>query len=72
MCWQCLASFQTGSMSLPEEYLVTQTKELIVSAGSAAEARKKAEDVFYVRPGFDKTLHRSIRVTGIKVEKRRD
>lgn len=53
------------------EYLVTQTRELIIEADSAAEAREKAETVFYVRPGFDRTLFKSIRVTGIRTEKRR-
>jgi hypothetical protein len=53
------------------EYIVTQTRVLVVEANSAAEARSKAESVFYVRPGFDRNLRREIRETSFLVEKRR-
>lgn len=54
------------------EYLATQTRELIVEAENATEARKIAEDVYHVRPGFDKKLYKSIRVNNLRVEKRRN
>lgn len=54
------------------EYLVTVTTTYIVDALTAAQARKLVEDAYYVKPGFDRDVHRTRQVQGIKVEKRRD
>jgi hypothetical protein len=53
------------------EYLATQTRQIVVEADSATEARKIAESVFYHRPGFSIQLLKTIRETGLVVERRR-
>jgi hypothetical protein len=54
------------------EYIAVQTRQVIITADSAAEARKIAESIFYVRPGFNRELRKQMRETGLTIEKRRN